>query len=127
MTPDGTRLKMRSVLTLTALVLLSACGPFRGAAGNPNAVTLCVSNNAVMGTLRVWTEQYGRTHNVRDGGRVCRQIGEGTMPVRVFAETIGGGMRGPARGQATLPAQPGECWIWDFRGVADYDNLLPCN
>lgn len=113
------------LLLVLLLVLAAACSSRRGGS-NPNDVTVCVANNTVMGTLRVWSDAYGRTHNVPSGGRECRRVGSGGGEVRLYAETIGGGIEGPARGVATIPNRPGECWFWDFRGFNDNGNLVPC-
>ena len=119
---------MRILPTLfTALLVLAACGPLRRGEGNPNDVTLCVTNSTVMGTLRVWSDVHGRTHNVPSGERQCRRVGSGGGEVRLYAETIGGGIEGPARGTAIIPNRPGECWLWDFRGFADNQNIVPCD
>ena len=113
-------------LAFLLLVVVAACSSRRGGS-SANDVTVCVANNTVMGTLRVWSDVYGRTHNVPSGGRQCRRVGSGGGEVRLYAETIGGGIEGPARGAATLPNRPGECWFWDFRGVNDSNNLVPCD
>lgn len=111
---------------MMAALLVAACNPFRRGQANPNDVTVCVANNTVMGTLRVWSDVYGRTHNVPSGDRQCRRVGSGGGEVRLYAETIGGGIEGPARGVAVVPNRPGECWLWDFRGFNDNGNLVPC-
>ena len=117
---------MRSVLVVLVLCMLVACTSRRRGA-NPNDVTVCVVNNTVMGTLRVWSDVFGRTHNVASGSRQCTRVGTGGGEVRLYAETIGGGMDGPARGVAVVPNRPGECWLWDFRGFNDDGNLVPCS
>lgn len=118
---------MRALLLIClVLLLLPSCSSRRrGASGND--VTVCVVNNTVMGTLRVWSDVFGRTHNVASGGRQCARVGSGGGEVRLFAETIGGGIDGPARGVAVVPNRPGECWLWDFRGFNDNNNLVPCD
>lgn len=113
-----------SLLLTVAVLLVAACSPFRRS--NPNDVTVCVINNTVMGTLRVWSDVFGRTHNVPSGDRQCSRVGSGGGEVRLYAETIGGGIEGPARGVAVVPNRPGECWLWDFRGFNDKGNLVPC-
>lgn len=118
---------MRALLLIClVLLLLPSCSSRRrGSAAND--VTVCVVNNTVMGTLRVWSDVYGRTHNVSSGDRQCARVGSGGGEVRLFAETIGGGIDGPARGVAVVPNRPGECWLWDFRGFNDNGNLVPCD
>ena len=132
---------MRSLLVLSLVALIAACSTFRRGEANPNDVTLCVANSTVMGTLRVWSDVHGRTHNVASritrmrpdsnavasGERQCRRVGSGGGEVRLYAETIGGGIEGPARGVAVVPNRPGECWLWDFRGFNDSGNLVPCD
>ncbi len=118
---------MRSLLVLFLVALLASCATFRKGRSNPNDVTLCVLNSTVMGTLRVWSDVHGRTHNVASGDRQCRRVGGGGGEVRLYAETIGGGIEGPARGVAVVPNRPGECWLWDFRGFNDSGNLVPCD
>ena len=119
---------MRSILaTVTAACLLTACSVLGRGEGNPNDVTVCVVNSTVMGTLRVWSDSYGRTHNVTSGQRQCRTVGSGSGQVQLYAETIGGGIEGPARGTVMIPNRPGECWLWDFRGYGDTNNLVPCD
>jgi hypothetical protein len=118
---------VRPVLLLVLVASLAACSSLRRGGGNPNDVTVCVANNTVMGTLRVWSDVHGRTHNVSSGDRQCRRVGSGGGEVRLYAETIGGGIEGPARGVAVVPNRPGECWLWDFRGFNDNGNLVPCD
>ena len=119
---------MRITAAVLALaILLPACGAMRRGEPNPNDVVVCVTNSTVMGTLRVWSDVHGRTHNVASGERQCRRVGSGGGEVRLYAETIGGGIEGPARGTATLPNRPGACWLWDFRGFADDGNIVPCD
>lgn len=118
---------MRSLLLVVLVALLSACSVLRRGEENPNDVIVCVRNSAVMGTLRVWSDAHGRTHNVSSGDRQCRRVGSGGGEVRLYAETIGGGIEGPARGWAVVPNRPGECWLWDFRGFNDNGNLVPCD
>lgn len=117
---------MRPFLLLLVVVILAGCSALGRNARNPNDVTVCVENNAVMGTLRVWSDVHGRTHNVASGSRQCRRVGSGGGEVQLYAETIGGGIEGPARGAAVVPNRPGECWLWDFRGFNDNGNLVPC-
>jgi hypothetical protein len=114
-------------VVLAAVLLLPACSALGRGEGNPNDVTVCVTNSTVMGTLRVWSDTRGRTHNVASGERQCRTVGSGGGEVRLYAETIGGGIEGPARGTAVVPNRPGECWLWDFRGFADNGNIVPCD
>jgi hypothetical protein len=118
---------VRALAAILSLFLLSACSLLRRGEQTSNDVTLCVRNSTVMGTLRVWSDVHGRTHNVAGGQTQCRRVGSGGGEVRLYAETIGGGMEGPARGVATLPNRPGECWFWDFRGFGDDNNLVPCD
>lgn len=118
---------VRSVIILGGFLLFSACSALGRRGENPNDVTICVVNSAVMGTLRVWSDSHGRTHNVTSGGRQCRTVGSGGAEVRLYAETIGGGIEGPARGTVIIPNRPGECWLWDFRGFGDSGNIVPCN
>ena len=112
---------------IAGFAVLADCVPLRRASEDPLAVTLSVTNSTVMGTLRVWSDVSGRTHNVPSGERQCRRVGSGGGEIRVYAETIGGGIEGPARGTATIPNRPGECWLWDFRGFADNGNIVPCD
>lgn len=118
---------MRISLLLVGTLLLTACSVLGRGRSQPNDITLCVVNSAVMGTLRVWADGRGRTHNVPSGQEECRTVGSGSSEVRVYAETIGGGAQGPATGSAVVPGRPGECWLWDFRGFADDGNLVPCD
>ncbi len=120
-------MRLRSVVLVALLTLVVAACASRRGGGSQNDVTVCVVNNAVKGTLRVWSDVFGRTHNVSSGGRQCSRVGAGGGEVRLYAETIGGGLDGPARGWATIPNRPGECWLWDFRGFNDSDNLVPCS
>ena len=74
---------MRSLIVLSLVALIAACSTFRRGEANPNDVTLCVANSTVMGTLRVWSDVHGRTHNVASGERQCRRVGSGGGEVRL--------------------------------------------
>ena len=86
---------------------------------------LCVANlSEGVGTIRVWVDDF-RTHTVSSGSRVCRAIRSSSAGARLYAESIGGGLRGPVRYQGQLQSGSVRCWEWVVRDALAL-RLAPC-
>lgn len=118
---------------LSCLILLAACASAGhrpdGADAYEDNLTLCVANESEgLGTIRVWVEAF-RALTVTSGRRECKVImeiasGSGT---RLFAESMGGGMRGPVQYQGVLTNSDVRCWDWVLRDSSNSEiHLVPC-
>lgn len=114
-----------------ALTILACSSPHRVNRSadqlGPGAMTLCVANQSDgVGTIRVWVDHF-RTHTVPSGSRVCRQIRSSSAGAQLYAESIGGGLRGPVRYQNSLQGSSIRCWDWVLRdALASQIRLRPC-
>jgi hypothetical protein len=112
-------------------LLVSACAGQRrpsDAARAREALTLCVANRSEsLGTIRVWVDQV-RTLTVSSGRRECKPIRRVSTPLRLFAESMGGGMGGPVRFQAEITRMDAPCWEWVLGNSSTSEiRLLPCD
>lgn len=121
-----------ATIALPLVLTLLACSSHRRAfnAGDQmgaSAMTLCVNNQSDgVGTIRVWVDDF-RTHTVPSGSRVCRQIRNTAAGAQLYAESIGGGLRGPVRYQSDLHGSGIRCWDWVLRdALASQIRLRPC-
>ena len=121
-------LRIASITVSVGLVAVACTSPGRDGSGGelgPGATTLCVINQGEgVGTIRVWVDDF-RTHTVSSGSRECRAIRSSSAGARLYAESIGGGMRGPVRYQSELQSGSIRCWEWVVRDALAL-RLVPC-
>lgn len=120
--------RIASIAVAVVLTLVACSSPARDGSGGrlgPGATTLCVSNlSEGVGTIRVWVDDF-RTHTVSSGNRVCRAIRSSSAGVYLYAESVGGGMRGPVRYESQLQSGSVRCWDWVVRDALAL-RLVPC-
>lgn len=121
-----------ATIALPIAVAVLACAPpgARNSATDglgPGAMMLCVSNQSdAVGTIRVWVDDF-RTHTVSSGRRVCKPIRNTARGAHLYAESIGGGLRGPVRYENELTGGAIRCWDWVLRdALASQIRLMPC-
>jgi hypothetical protein len=122
---------MARAVAVVLLFALAACGSVRrpaSAEARQGALTLCVANeSASVGTIRVYVESF-RALTVHSGRRGCRQIRQVANGARLYAESIGGGLRGPVRYQGEIRSTDIRCWEWVLRDSPTSEiRLLPCD
>lgn len=120
-----------ATIALPLVLTLVACSSQRRALSadqmGASATILCVNNQSDgVGTIRVWVDDF-RTHTVPSGSRVCKQIRNTAAGAQLYAESIGGGLRGPVRYQYDLRGAGIRCWDWVLRdALASQIRLMPC-
>ena len=122
---------MTRTTAAAACLILLACAPpqYRDAftEARQGATMLCVANESEgVGTIRVWVDDF-RTHTVSSGRRECRTIRETASGSRLYAESMGGGNRGPIQYNGEIRMSGINCWDWVLRdSVASEIRLVPC-
>lgn len=105
-----------------AAVLAACSGSRQGPSYDPNAVTLCIENEAA-GYGNVVAYVSGTRFSVYPGEQVCRDVhGAGGLSVR--ASTTSGGSMGPLRFAFQLPSSY-SCWHWRVSSSSAVD-VVPC-
>lgn len=115
----------RLPLILLALSFAGCATLFhRGQGRDP--LQLCVRNSTVgYGNLVAHAGLVRFT--VTPGQESCKRISETPTPVRLTAETTGGGSLGPLSYNAELIGMESRCWRWDLgNSRATQGNLMPC-
>lgn len=121
---------IRTAAVASCIVLL-ACAPrqYRGDfdEARQGSVMLCVANESEgVGTIRVWVDDF-RTHTVSSGRRECRAIRDSSAGSRLYAESMGGGNRGPIQYNGEIRMGGVDCWDWVLRdSVTSEIRLVPC-
>jgi hypothetical protein len=120
----------RPAAVLFCFILLAACAT-SGHRDEPEAydsdLTLCVANESEgVGTIRVYVETF-RALTVASGRRECRPILEISSGTRLFAQSMGGGMRGPVQYEGVITNSDVRCWDWVLRDSSSSEiHLVPC-
>ena len=96
--------------TLAALAIAGCGGPGAGGGYDPNAVVLCIQNDAA-GYGNVVAYASSVRYTVYPGEEQCRDVRLAGSGIPIRATTTGGGAAGPLRFNFQLP--PGTyCWHW---------------
>ena len=85
------------------------------------------NKSAGVGTIRVWVEDF-RALTVSSGRRECKPIRDLSTGTRLYATSMGGGLRGPVQYSAMLGTiNDVHCWEWVLRDNSNSAmRLLPC-
>ena len=115
-------------IALVPLLCLAACGPLvrRGGGEDPQAVRLCVRNDAA-GYGNVVARAELVRFDVFPGQEVCKALPRGAPSIALRASTTGGGAAGPLTYAATLQSGGYGCWRWRLGSSrASAGDLTPC-